>query len=138
MNIVTITGFVLILTVFRSCSAETANQNSMPSISPVKTELQDNHLGDKSFKNTIGLIVLSENFGKDDFVRFYNADGTLWYKFTYSYDDRDGKFEYENENFEPFSFHPDYFVLALKCVAEDSSRYEVIVNETKGTRKFVR
>lgn len=91
-----------------------------------------------SINNAKGLITLSNKYGKKDFVRIYNEDGSLWHEFTYYYDDSDGKFEYENENFEPFAFHPDYFKLALKCVGEDKSRYEVIVNEETGLRKFVK
>jgi hypothetical protein len=89
--------------------------------------------------NTIGLIVLNEqNYGKEDFVHFYNEDGSLWYKFTFYYDDSDGKFEYANGDFRPFAFHKDYFVLALKCVGKENGRYEVIVNETTGLRKYVK
>ncbi|RMG01717.1 MAG: hypothetical protein D6735_11390 [Acidobacteria bacterium] len=87
---------------------------------------------------TKGVIVLGDRYGKRDFVRLYNEDGSIWYEFTYYYDDSDGKFEYANENFLPFAFHPDYFILALRCVGEDENRYEVIVNEKTGLRKFVR
>src|SRR5687767_1862872 len=52
-----------------------------------------------SIKNSIGLVVLSDKYpsskneikDKDDFIRFYNEDGSLWYEFTYYYDDSDGK-----------------------------------------------
>ncbi|MEO8648323.1 MAG: hypothetical protein ABI539_04075 [Acidobacteriota bacterium] len=107
---------------------KTSTQNDLQTVQADKT----------SIKNTKGLIVLSDKYGKNDFVRFYNEDGSLWYEFTYYYDDSDGKFEYENANFEPFAFHPDYFVLALKCVGEDKGRYEVIVNEDTGLKKFVK
>lgn len=90
-----------------------------------------------SIKNTKGLIVLSDRDSKEDFIRFYNEDGSLWYKFTFYYEDIGGKFE-ENENFRAFAFHRDYFLLALKCVGEDKSRYEVIVNEETGLKKFVK
>ena len=89
-------------------------------------------------KETKGLIILSDRHSKNDFVCFYNKDGSLWYEFTFYYDDKDGKFEYENKNFDPFAFHPDYFLLALKCVGSDKNRYEVIVNEKKRLRKFVK
>jgi hypothetical protein len=89
--------------------------------------------------NTIGLIVLNEQgYGKEDFIHFYNEDGSLWYKFTYYYDESDGKFEYANDNFRPFAFHPDYFLLALKCVSKANGRDEVIVNEETGLRKYVK
>ena len=89
--------------------------------------------------NTIGLIVLNkQGHTKEDFIQFYNQDGSLWYKFTYYYDESDGKFEYANDNFRPFAFHVDYFVLALKCVGKKNGRYEVIVNEETGLRKHVK
>ena len=88
--------------------------------------------------NTVGLIVLNKNYGKEDFVHFYNGDGSLWYRFTFYYDESDGKFEYANDDFSPFAFHADYFVLALKCVRKENGRYEVIVNEETGLRKYVK
>lgn len=101
-------------------------------------ELQVRQSDTDSIKNTKGLIVLSNRYGNNDFIRFYNEDESLWYEFTFYYDDSDGKFEYENEDFAPFAFHPDYFSLALRCVGEDKSRFEVIVNEETGLKKFVR
>ena len=38
-----------------------------------------------SIENTIGVVVLSDHYGKNDFVRIYNADRSLWYEFTYYY-----------------------------------------------------
>lgn len=153
---VNITGLTLILLVFGACSTKSVesriyeantqeisknkqNQEANNSFAKADTQESQAEQGDvDSIKNTKGLIVLSEQYGKTDFIRFYNQDGSLWYQFTFYYDDSDGKFEYENENFAPFSFHQDYFVLALKCVGEDADRYEVIVNEKTGLRKFVR
>ena len=89
--------------------------------------------------DTIGVVVLNElKYGEEDFVHFYNEDGSLWYKFTYYYDDSDGEFEYANDDFIPLSFRVDYFRLALRCVGKDNGRYEVIVNEETGLRKYVR
>jgi len=68
-------------------------------------------------------------------VRFYNEDGSLWYEFTFYYDDSDGKFEYANENFNPFAFHPNNFLLDLKSRGEDGNRYEVVVNEETGWKQ---
>lgn len=87
--------------------------------------------------NSSGLIVLSENYNKKDFIQFYNQDGSLWHKFSFYYDDSNGKFDYDNEDFKPFAFHVDYFVLALKCVKKQANRYEVVVNERTGLKKFV-
>lgn len=85
-----------------------------------------------------GLVVLADGYNKpNDFLRFYNEDGSFWYEFTFYYDDSDGKFEYENSEFRPYAFHPDYFLLALKYVDEDASRFKVVVNEEKGLVKYV-
>ncbi len=130
----------------QACSAEVANTQVPPSNGteanrneerrdPNETTVQADTT---SIKDTKGLIVLSKKYGKGDFVRLYNEDGSPWYEFSFYYEQiGDGKFP-ENENFAPFAFHPDYFVLALKCVGEDESRYEVIVNEKTGLRKFVK
>lgn len=140
--------------VSQACSAETgdtqalptnANQNEERRAANDQTNKASTHSesqpvqADKtSIRDTKGLIVLSDRYGKKDFIRFYNEDGSLWYEFTFYYDDSDGKFEYENEEFAPFSFHQDYFVLALRCIGEDKTRYEVIVNEETGLKKFVK
>lgn len=85
-----------------------------------------------------GLVVLADGYNKpNDFLRFYNEDGSLWYEFTFYYDDSDGKFEYENDEFRPYAFHPDNFLLALKYLDEDASRFKVVVNEDKGLVKYV-
>jgi len=137
-----ILGFILILLTFRDCSTETVS-NKVFKESPNKTNSQSMQQGEQTqevaLKNSLGVISLNEKgYGKDEFIHIYNQDGSLWYKFSFYYDDSDGKFEYANENFNPFAFHPDYFVLALKCVGEDENRYEVIVDEETGLKKFVR
>ena len=140
----------------QACSAEIANTQGVPTIgqemnqneqlrggnentsdSNTGSDLQTVNVDKTSIKNTKGLIVLSDRYGKNDFIRFYNDDGSLWYEFTYYYAVGGGKFE-ANDDFLPFAFHPDYFSLALKCTGEDSNRYQVIVNEETGLKKFVK
>ena len=87
-----------------------------PTPLPVSEQTNDEK---KRFSESIsgikGLMGLNEGFDRlDDLMRFYNDDGTLWYEFTFYYDDSDGHFEYENDNFRPYLFQPDYFTLALK------------------------
>ena len=91
-----------------------------------------------SIGNSIGLIVLNKSHSRDRYIEFFNDDGSLWYRFSFYYDDSDGKFDYANNEFRPFAFHPDYFVLALKCIKKDSSGYQVIVNEEKRLLKYMR
>ena len=88
--------------------------------------------------NSVGLVVLGKSYSNEDFIQIYNEDGSIWYRFTYYYDDSDGKFEYANSSFRPFAFHPDYFLLVLKCVRKQAGRYEVIVNEETGLLKYVK
>jgi hypothetical protein len=92
---------------------------------------------ERVIKNTKGVLVLGQ-YKKGDFVRFYNQDGTLWYEFTYFYDDSDGRFEYTNDKFRPFAFHQDNFLLVLKCTEINDKFFEVIVNEKTGLKKYVK
>ncbi len=88
--------------------------------------------------NSIGVIVLTEKITKNDTIKIYNKDGSLWHMFTYYYDDSDGKYDFYNEEFRPFSFHPDYFLLALKVTDDVGDSYRVVVNESEGLKKFLR
>lgn len=88
--------------------------------------------------NSIGVLVLNDNYQPNDTVKFYHPDGSLWYQFTYYYDDSDGKFDFQNDEFQPIAFHPDYFLLALKTVAEGKDDYEVVVNEATGLTKRIK
>jgi hypothetical protein len=124
-----------------------SNQNiasvSSASIPPEKNKVQSSKtitVDEKlrfSIKDSKGLLVLADGYDKpNDFIEFFNEDGSRWYQFTFYYDDSDGNFEYENGEFLPFSFHPDYFRLALKVVGEDSKRWKVVVNEETGLTKY--
>jgi len=156
MKCLTIICLVSTLLVSQACSAETASEQALPSSDMNQNEMRSgkNENTDKAttqnkvepvqtektfIGNVKGLLVLnSQRHDRKDFIRFYNDDGTLWYEFTFYYDDSDGKFEYENENFAPFAFHQDYFLLALRLAGEDKKRYEVFVNEDTGLKKFVK
>lgn len=94
--------------------------------------------GEPKVEGTRGFLVLNDQRANErDMVRFYNEDGSLWYEFSFFYDDSDGRFDYPNDNFHPYAFHPDYFLLSLKYAGEDDKRYKVIVNEETGLRKYV-
>jgi len=84
-----------------------------------------------------GILFINENLSRKDTINFYNKDGSLWYKFTFFYDDSDGDFEYHNESFKPLAFHPDYFLLSLKTVKKLNNKYKVIVNEEKKLKKYI-
>jgi hypothetical protein len=85
--------------------------------------------------NTIGVLVYADSTDSRDSIRFYNADGTLWYLFSFYYDDRDGVWDFPNDGFRPLAFHPDYILLRLAVTGQDTLGYEVIVNKDTGLRK---
>ena len=92
-----------------------------------------------SVENTIGVVTLNgKNYTRMRKLLFYNGDGSLWYDFSFYEEDADPRFQQAKVEFRPFSFHRDYFVLALKCVGKDSDRFEVVVNETTGLTKFIK
>jgi hypothetical protein len=97
-------------------------------------DLQSN----KKIGNIIGIIVVNKSYTKKDTIKLFNDNGTLWYKFTFYYDDSDGKFDYPNEDFLPMGFNPDYFVLSLAVINIDSTGYQVIVNNETGLVKRIR
>lgn len=88
-----------------------------------------------SLEGSAGVMALTDRYTRNDFVQIYNEDGSLWYRFTF-YDTEPAA--PANANFKPFSFSRDYFVLALKLVGKSEGRYEVVVNEETGLRKYVR
>ncbi len=108
-------------------------------------KIEDESNKRKSIKNTIGLLTLSDKYpsfnekkDKNDFIRIYNEDGSLWYEFTFYYDNEiNGWNKYQNDNFNAFAFIPDYFLLTLRCIGKDENRYKVIVNEETGLKKYV-
>lgn len=87
--------------------------------------------------SAFGVLTLADSYERGDTVRFYNDDGSLWYKFTYYYDDSDGQWDYPNEAFRPRAFHPDYFTLTLDVVEDLGTQYRVIVNATTGLEKLI-
>ncbi len=134
MSKFTVLALILLISVFCVSGAEqqVVSSTFTPKASKKVQEKVD------SIENTIGLIVLNKNYSKGEFIHIYNEDGSLWHRFTYYYDDSDGKFEYAKDDFRPFAFHPDYFLLALKCVRKERGRYEVIVNEGMRLKKYVK
>ncbi len=142
MKVMMVFGLGVLLSSLGGCdSMRTNGQVGSQSNSKTKGEkwLEGDRVRRKFIDDTRGVIVLDgDKYKRDSFVQIYNSDGSLWYKFSYYYDDSDGKYDYDNENFRPFAFHPDYFVLAMTCLSENDSDYEVIVNEKTELRKFVR
>lgn len=93
----------------------------------------------KNIGNSIGIItIIAERLTENDTIKIFNKDGSLWYKFSYFYDDSNGKYDFYNEDFNPLSFHPDYFLLALKVTSELNDYYEVVVNENTWIKKYIK
>lgn len=86
--------------------------------------------------HTIGVIVLdAKGYGKNHLINFYNSDQSPWYQYSFYDDDAAHS---TRQDFRPFAFHPDYFVLALKCLRKTkASTFEVVVDEQTGTTKIV-
>jgi hypothetical protein len=93
---------------------------------------------DGSIEHAIGVITLDRKTGKERRIQIFNDNGSLWYEFSFYSADGDRKFDQAKVDFRPFAFHPDYFILALKCVGKDASRFKIVVNETTGLTKFIR
>lgn len=85
-----------------------------------------------------GLIVLTDKYGEEDTVKIYDKGGPVWYEFSYYDESAFDELESINTDFKPFAFHPDYLLLAMRVVGEDSALWEVVVNEESDLRKFVR
>ncbi|HUF04136.1 MAG TPA: hypothetical protein VMM38_08165 [Aridibacter sp.] len=85
-----------------------------------------------------GVIVLTDRYGEEDTVKIYDKGGPVWYEFSYYDESAFDDLESINTDFKPFAFHPDYLLLAMRVVGEDSALYEVVVNEEADLRKFVR
>ena len=88
-------------------------------------------------EKTIGVVSLNPTGYKENSqLRFFNKDGSLWFEYSF-YGDA-GVPASARSDFKPFAFHPDYFLLVVKCVKRYTDRWEVIVNETTRLTKFVR
>lgn len=133
--------FLIIITVCTSNIFYNLNNKKDQVLSKNNVE-QESKINQKTrgsiIRNVVGLLVVKENYTKNDTVKFYNVDGSIWYKFTFFYDDSDGKFEYEYKEFQPYGFNPDYFLLVLEVINKDSFGYEVIVNRDKNLKKRIK
>jgi hypothetical protein len=116
------------------CRPEIGGHALTPSAQPVQTRRD-------SMAGSIGVVVYDNEGSRrnedKEIIRLFNKDGSLWYEFSFYEDNALSYLKKPNADFAPFRFDPDIFVLALKCVRSDADRYEVIVNEESGLRKFV-
>lgn len=89
-------------------------------------------------ENIIGFLTLAENYSEEnDMLIIRNNDGTIWHKFSFFYDDKDGQYEFYKQDFKPFSFHPDYFNLFIGVTKRKDNCYLVSVNNEKKMIKSI-
>ncbi len=84
-----------------------------------------------SIKNTIGLVTPTP-YEEGRTFRLYNLDGSLWLEFSVI-DEPLGIVD-----FRPFAFDFEDGFLELKCVRQDETTFEVVVNEDLGFRKYIK
>ena len=92
---------------------------------------------DGRLESALGVLV-PWHYGEHDTVRIVNDDGSLWYKFSFYYDDSDGKWDFPNADFAPRAFNPDHFLLTLDVIEANGNQYTVVVNSETGLRKRVK
>lgn len=128
----------IVLFLLMSCVDYRSKQTTATNSLPVQPAVQRNPGGEAfDITSTKGVVVLNK-FNKGDWVRFYNGEGTVWYEFSFFYDDSDGKFDFPNNDFRPFAFHQDHFLLVLRCTATSDQLLQVVVNEETGLKKYVK
>lgn len=128
----------LLLAMFVSCQSKpNQTEKQLPEIPETKQESTNQVSANDTINGAIGVVVVNDNITDRDTIRLFDKTGSLWYKFSFFYDEDNGRFNHPNEEFSPLSFHPDYFLLVLSVTNKLSDRYEVMVNEKTGKRKYL-
>lgn len=79
-----------------------------------------------------GLVCLTEKTEQSETViKIFNEDGSVWKKIDFA-----SQLVNDNE-FKPFAYHPDYYLLVLQCTGEKGNYWEVIVNEETKYKKYI-
>ena len=119
-------------------------QNSDAGAPPDKAEvkklsLKESQIDTYDLKNTLGLLGTKDRSPKkDEFIRIYNKDGSLWFEFSLHDAERTQQLIEENENFRPFRYQADADWFYFNCVGQDDRYYHVIVNDDSALIKFVK
>lgn len=98
-----------------------------------------NALADKEFREPNCYNVNVDDWRKSDVLTLYNADGTVWYRFSLTYESSNHFLKDTKLDFLPFST-PDKSsgnIVLLRMVSESLNWYEVEVNEKTQATKFV-
>jgi len=114
MRNVIMLGLVLFIACHQREINKTNLQHSVLEIEP-KIELEGLQAKNSIIEGTIGVLTYNTKISQSVEVNFFNDNGTLC----------DGL----EDNFNPYSWHPDYGVLALRCIEANNDTCKVIVNE---------
>jgi hypothetical protein len=133
--------FLLPIVLVLSCSStiKTKRDTQIPG-QVVSTENLNIQSTSINVEKTIGIVTLSSkvSFSKKDTIRLLNQNGSTWFKFSFYYDDSDGKYDFMNDEFKPYAFNPDYFKLGLVVSKKLADRkFLVIVNHEKTIEKII-
>ena len=133
--------FLLPIVLVLSCSSTIkTNLNTQIPMQVVNAENSTIQSTSINVEKTFGIITLSSNvpFSKKDTIRLFNQNGSTWFKFSFYYDDSDGKYDFMNDEFKPYAFNPDYFKLGLVVSKKLGDRkFLVIVNHEKTIEKII-
>ena len=102
-------------------NAGNANANQAPPATPKSAR--------QNLEGVIGLVMLDEGYKGKDPLKLYDQDGRVWREF---------KPAAVSPDVKPLVLDAKASALVMKCTSQDDTRYEVIVNEDTGTRKFVK
>jgi hypothetical protein len=96
-------------------------------------------------------ILQFEFAEKTDKVVLLNEDLTEWMSFDFTYEERlnpkhDKGYSFDEvkklynwkEEFSPYVFHMDNFIIMFKCIEAKNDLYEVVVNKKTGLTKYIR
>lgn len=107
----------------------------------VEATTQNESSNSINVENSIGVLSLNDNVPvtKNDTIKLLNDDGSLWHQFSYFYDDSDGEYDFQYDEFQPYVFHPDYFLLGLIVTEEiNGDSFKVIVNQSSSLEKVIK
>ncbi len=111
MKIIYLFGLILVLSCNQRKSDNiTSNENTFTRNTDLNLDSTSSEMKRSIIGGSIGVVSIKDNITEKDTIKLFDKDGKLWYKFSFFYDDSDGKFDYPNETFEPLSFHPDNFL----------------------------
>jgi hypothetical protein len=124
--------------IFASCGAAPTNTNKANTANSAPANANVNRAAApgatpknarQNLEGVIGLVVLDEGYKGKEPLRIYNRDGSIWQEF---------KRASAPAELKPLVLDGDAGALAMKAASQDDDRYEVIVNEDTGARKFVK